>query len=68
MKSHALLIDSKIIVLSLFFFNHCHSYIAVYFLEMFFITCLLNFLIKFYANLWRLQLIWQCIEAGCLWQ
>ena len=37
-KTYALLIE--IIILSLFFFNHCHSYIAVYFIEMFFITCL----------------------------
>ena len=29
----------EIIISSLFFFNHCHSYVAVYFLEMFFITC-----------------------------
>ena len=25
----------EIIILSLFFFNHCHSYIAVHFLEIF---------------------------------
>ena len=31
----------KKIILSLFFFNHCHSYIAVHFTEMFFITCVL---------------------------
>ena len=28
------------------------SYIAVNFLEMFFITCLLYFLLNFYVNLW----------------
>ena len=26
---------TEIIILSLFFLNHCHSYIAVHFLEMF---------------------------------
>ena len=32
---------TELIILSLFFLNHCHSYIAVHFIEMFFITCLL---------------------------
>ena len=32
-EKYAFLIE--IIILSLFFFNHCHSYIAVHFLEMF---------------------------------
>ena len=32
-----------IIILSLFFLNHCHSYIAVHFIGMFFITCQLFF-------------------------
>ena len=47
----------EIIILSLLFFNHCHSYIAVHFLEMFFITCLLYFLLKFLLIFgYRLQL------------
>ena len=39
------------IILFLFFLNHCHSNIAVHFLEMFLLLVYFNLLLKFYVNL-----------------
>ena len=53
------------LILSQLFFNHCHSYIDVHFLEILFITCLPYFLSKVMLIFgYKLQL-WQCIKASC---